>query len=121
MAVKPGKRSWIRGKGKNIGVVDWSWIPPIPISSYAATYDKVRKPYTYNLAAGKPDLQNHGWRENWNKLAGGLPEGMLGRIGIDIYLRNPNIVYPASKTPTNRRCPTRTVKRNSWPTNPAAA
>ena len=31
--------------------------------------------------------------KTWIKLGGGLPDGMLGRIGLDIFLRNPDIVY----------------------------
>lgn len=29
----------------------------------------------------------------WVKLENGIPKGPLGRIGLDIYRRNPNVVY----------------------------
>src|SRR5678809_1789573 len=33
-------------------------------------------------------------RQTWKKLdGGGLPEGLLGRIGIDVSRSNPNVVY----------------------------
>jgi photosystem II stability/assembly factor-like uncharacterized protein len=31
--------------------------------------------------------------KTWNKLAGGLPATRLGRIGLALYLKNPNILY----------------------------
>jgi hypothetical protein len=29
----------------------------------------------------------------WTKLGGGLPTGRIGRIGLDLYPKNPEIVY----------------------------
>lgn len=81
-------------KGKNIGVVDCVMDPKNPEVLYAATFDKVRKPYTYNL--GGPGSRIHKTTDGgktWKQLSGGLPEGMLGRIGIDVYRSNTNIVY----------------------------
>ncbi len=81
-------------KGKNIGVVDVAMDPTNSSVLYAATFDKVRKPYTYNLAGpGSGLYKTTDAGKNWKKLAGGLPGGMLGRIGIAIYLRNPKILY----------------------------
>jgi len=81
-------------KGKNIGVVDVAMDPANSSVLYAATFDKVRKPYTYNLGGpGSGLYKTTDAGKNWKKLEGGLPGGMLGRIGISIYLRNPKIVY----------------------------
>jgi len=81
-------------KGKNIGVVDCIMHPTNPDILFAATFDKVRKPYTYNLGGpGSRIYKSSDAGKTWKKLGGGLPEGMLGRIGLDIYLRNPDIVY----------------------------
>lgn len=81
-------------KGKNIGVVDCVMHPTDPDTLYAATFDKVRKPYTYNLGGpGSRVYKTTDAGKTWKKLGGGLPEGMLGRIGLDIYLRDPDIVY----------------------------
>ncbi len=38
--------------------------------------------------------------ETWAKLKGGLPEGPLGRIGVDVYRRKPNTVYALIEAPT---------------------
>lgn len=81
-------------KGKHIGVVDCVMDPKNPDILYAATYDKVRKPYTFNLGGpGSRIYKSTDAGKTWKKLSGGLPEGMLGRIGIDVYKKNPNIVY----------------------------
>lgn len=81
-------------KGKNIGVVDCVMDPSDPEVLYAATFDKVRKPYSYNLGGpGSRIYKTLDGGGNWTKLGGGLPEGMLGRIGLSIYRRDPKIVY----------------------------
>ena len=36
---------------------------------------------------------------NWIKLTKGIPSGDLGRIAIDIYRHNPNIVYALIESP----------------------
>jgi photosystem II stability/assembly factor-like uncharacterized protein len=61
---------------------------------YAATYDKTRT--AWDLDIGGPGSGIHksvdGGR-TWTRLAGGLPTGRLGRIGIDLYQANPSIIY----------------------------
>lgn len=81
-------------RGKNIGVVDVVMDPVNHDILYAATYDKVRKPHTFNLGGpGSGIYKTTDGGQNWKKLVGGLPGGMLGRIGIDIYDKNPHILY----------------------------
>ncbi|NIO08292.1 MAG: hypothetical protein GTO40_09905, partial [Deltaproteobacteria bacterium] len=61
---------------------------------YACTYDKERKPWSFNLGGpGSAIYKTTNAGKTWTKLGGGLPGGMLGRIGIDIYQKNPNILY----------------------------
>ncbi len=61
---------------------------------YAATYQRRRASFGFN--GGGP---NSGiWKtadagRTWTKLAKGLPEGSLGRIGLDVHRANPNILY----------------------------
>ncbi|HCC71179.1 MAG TPA: hypothetical protein DEQ09_08525 [Bacteroidales bacterium] len=80
--------------GKNIGVVDLAIDPSDPDILYAAAYDKVRRPWTFN--AGGPASRIYkttdGGRK-WEKLTEGLPSGMLGRIGIAVSPSDPEIVY----------------------------
>jgi photosystem II stability/assembly factor-like uncharacterized protein len=94
-----GGKTWEKILGpvvrdRHIGVVDVAMDPTNPDILYAATYDKERLPWTFNL--GGPGSGIHKTTDGgktWEKLGGGLPGGMLGRIGIDVYLRNPNILY----------------------------
>jgi photosystem II stability/assembly factor-like uncharacterized protein len=81
-------------EGREIGVVDAVMDPTDPNTLYAASYDKVRLPFTFDLGGPGSRL----WKttdggENWIQIGQGLPEGMLGRIGVDVYERDPNILY----------------------------
>jgi len=81
-------------RGKNIGVVDVVMDPKHYDTLYAATYDKVRKPWTFNLGGpGSGIYKTTDAGKTWIKLGGGLPGGMLGRIGIDVYKKNTKILY----------------------------
>ena len=94
-----GGKSWekilsIVDHGKHIGVVDLVMDPINPDILYAAAYDKVRRPWTFNLGGpGSGIYKTTDAGKTWQKLSVGLPGGMLGRIGLDIYTRNPNILY----------------------------
>jgi photosystem II stability/assembly factor-like uncharacterized protein len=94
-----GGRSWDQVlapdvEGRTIGVVDVVMSPADPNTLYAATYDKVRLPYTFDLAGpGSRVYKTTDGGDNWIQIGAGLPEGMLGRIGIDVYDKDPNILY----------------------------
>ena len=94
-----GGKSWkkvlsVTSKGKHIGVVDLAIDPSNPDVLYAAAYDKVRKPWTFNNGGpGSGLYKTSDGGAKWEKLTTGLPGGMLGRIGVDVSLSNPNIVY----------------------------
>lgn len=81
-------------KKKNIGVVDVVMHPSNPDVLFAATFDKIRTPWTYNEGGpGSGIYMTSDAGENWTKVEGGLPGGFLGRIGIDIAPSNPDIMY----------------------------
>jgi photosystem II stability/assembly factor-like uncharacterized protein len=81
-------------EGRQIGVADVVMDPTNPQVLYAASYDKVRLPYTFDLGGpGSRLYKTTDGGETWTQLGGGLPEGMLGRIGVDVYERDPSIVY----------------------------
>ncbi len=94
-----GGRSWEQVlapvvEGRTIGVVDAVMDPTDPNTLYAASYDKVRLPFTFDLGGPGSRL----WKTtdggaNWIQIGQGLPEGMLGRIGVDVFERDPRIVY----------------------------
>jgi photosystem II stability/assembly factor-like uncharacterized protein len=77
-----------------VGVIDLVVDPKDPDTLYAAAYDKQRLPW--QMVNGGPEsgiykTTNGGKR--WTRLAGGLPAGRIGRIGLDIFLKNPKILY----------------------------
>jgi photosystem II stability/assembly factor-like uncharacterized protein len=76
------------------GCIDLCINPQDPDIVYAAMWERVRFPdrRTY----GGPETSM--WKstdggDNWTKLTNGLPQGSMGRIGIDISESNPDILY----------------------------
>jgi len=96
---RDGGRTWTKSLDvkvgtKCVGAVDVVMDPKNPDVLYAATYDKFRQDWNFQLGgtgSGIHKTTNGG--RSWTKLGGGLPGGVLGRIGLTIYLRNPNILY----------------------------
>ena len=94
-----GGHSWERtlnhrSEGQDVGVVDVVMDPTDPNTLYAATYDKVRLPWTFDLGGpGSRLFKTTDGGENWIQIGQGLPEGMLGRIGVDVYHSDPNVLY----------------------------
>ena len=77
-----------------IGAVDLVMVLSDPDTLYAAMYDKVRQPWNYEL--GGPESVIHKTSDGgrtWTRLAGGLPTGRIGRIGLDVYQKDPSILY----------------------------
>ncbi len=61
---------------------------------YAATYQRRRAGFGFN--GGGPGSGIHKSTDagrTWTKITQGMPPGHLGRIGMDIYRKNPNILY----------------------------
>ena len=94
-----GGKTWtkslaVKSEGHDVGVVDVAMDPKNPLVLYAASYDKVRKPWTF--AEGGPGsgiYKTTDGGRTWTKLAGGLPLGLLGRIGVAVARQDPNTVY----------------------------
>ena len=96
-----GGQSWqhILKVDDRTGAVDLVANPANPREMYAAFWQVERKPWT--LIDGG---ENGGvWKTydggtNWKKLSGGLPNGVLGRIGLAISPVNPNKVWAMVNT-----------------------
>lgn len=61
---------------------------------YAATYQRRRAPWGFNGGGpGSAMWKSTDAGRSWIKLTKGVPEGDKGRIGLDIYRKNPNVLY----------------------------
>ncbi|HWK12543.1 MAG TPA: hypothetical protein VNR64_20950, partial [Vicinamibacterales bacterium] len=91
-----GGRTWKRVLFVNdgVGAIDLAINRESPGTLYAAMYDKERRPWELiesGPASGIYRTDDRG--DTWRRLEGGLPTGKLGRIGLDIYQKNPRILY----------------------------
>jgi photosystem II stability/assembly factor-like uncharacterized protein len=61
---------------------------------YAATYQRRRATWGFNGGGlGSAMWKSSDAGRTWTKLTNGVPTGPLGRIGMDVYRSNPNILY----------------------------
>jgi len=71
---------------------------------YASTYQRRRTACCMNGGGpGSGIWKSTDAGETWNRLKGGLPEGSLGRIGLDVYRKRPNILYASIEGPAAGR------------------
>jgi photosystem II stability/assembly factor-like uncharacterized protein len=79
------------------GVSDMAMDPGSPDTLYAAAYQRRRTPYGFNGGGSDGAIyKTTDGGVNWRKLTKGLPYengGDTGRIGLDIFRKDPNIVY----------------------------
>jgi len=76
------------------GVVDLAMNPENPDEIYAAAWTAERKPWTLvdgSAESGLYKTTNGG--ETWKELGGGLPDGIVGRIGVSVSPVNPERVW----------------------------
>ena len=75
------------------GVTDMVMDPDNPNTVFAATYQRRRT--TCCFVGGGPGsgiYRSHDGGDSWTKLTSGLPGGTLGRIGLDVYQRDGNVI-----------------------------
>lgn len=78
---------------ENTGAVDVKIDPKNPDTVYAALY--MRRRQAFSFRSGGPNggiYRSDDSGENWKKLTDGLPM-QTGRIGLDVYAKDPRIVY----------------------------
>jgi photosystem II stability/assembly factor-like uncharacterized protein len=69
-----------------------------PDTLYAAMYEVQRRPWKLletGVASGIHKTTDGG--KTWTKLAGGFPTTPQGRIGLDLYQKNPNVLYAVTE------------------------
>lgn len=92
-----GGKTWTNTNfiDEDTGFIDVAMDPKSPETLYAASYQRRRTPHGFNGGGPGGGLwkTTNGGR-TWTRLQGsGLPEGILGRIGLDICRTKPNVVY----------------------------
>src|ERR1700682_2115891 len=131
-----GGKTWNNVKfiDEDTGFTDLVMDPSDSKTLYAASYQRRRTSWGFNGGGPGSGL----WKttdagKTWTKLEGnGLPEGLLGRIGIDVSRSNPNVIYAqmevgagpgtggeeqgASPTPTPTPTPVTTASPVASPT-----
>jgi photosystem II stability/assembly factor-like uncharacterized protein len=77
----------------NAGAADLSLDPTNPRILYAAMWNHGRTPWFIHSGGTDGGIyKSSDGGDNWNKLAGGLPE-MVGKIGVDVSASNPDRIY----------------------------
>ena len=91
-----GGKTWDRVLYVNdgVGAIDLVINRRAPNTLYAAMYEKHRMPWQLiEGGAGTAIYRTDDGGGAWRKLEGGLPTGTLGRIGLDLHQKNPNVLY----------------------------
>jgi photosystem II stability/assembly factor-like uncharacterized protein len=92
---------------KKVGAIDLAMNRKTPDVLYAAAYDKQRFPWHFEAGGPKSGIyKTTDGGNSWTKLKSGLPKGDIGRIGLDICRKNPDIVYAVVEN-CNKRPPTK--------------
>jgi len=85
-------RNGLPDDGKT-GCTDVEMDPQNPDILYTAFWQRLRRPYRFD--SGGPNggiFKSVDGGKSWKKLTQGLPEGDIGRIGLDVFLKNPQII-----------------------------
>jgi photosystem II stability/assembly factor-like uncharacterized protein len=93
---KDGGKIWQRVLfiSSKTGFVDLSMDPSNPRILYAAAWTGQRKPWTIVSGSEESGLyKTVDGGDNWLKVEGGLPQGVVGRIGVAISPANPDRIW----------------------------
>ncbi len=104
-----GGKTWKKSLyiNEKVGAIDLAMNRDNPDVLYAAAYDKQRFPWHFEAGGpGSGIYKTIDGGRTWEKLKSGLPKGTIGRIGLDIYRKNPDIVYAVIEN-CNLRQPTK--------------
>src|SRR5712691_4371166 len=100
-----GGKTWNNVKfiDENTGFTDLVMDASDNKTLYAASYQRRRTSWGFNGGGpGSGIWKTTDAGKTWAKLQGnGLPEGLLGRIGIDVSRSNPNVVYAQMEVGAN--------------------
>jgi len=93
-----GGKSWQRLAGGlpddgRTGASDLKMDPKNPNVLYAGFWERLRRPYRFD--SGGPNggiFKSVDAGRTWKKLTSGLPSGPVGKVGLSIFRRNPNVL-----------------------------
>lgn len=106
---RDGGKTWdkVLFINEKVGVIDLAMNRDNPEILYAAAYEKQRLPWHFEAGGpGSAIYKTIDAGKTWTKLEGGLPTMKIGRIGLDIYRKDPDIVYAVIEN-VNKRPPTK--------------
>jgi len=79
---------------EHTGAIDLAMDPGDPNTIFAAMYQRQRTGWGFNGGGpGSGLYRTFDGGDSWTELTGGLPEGDKGRIGVDIFRADGNVVY----------------------------
>jgi photosystem II stability/assembly factor-like uncharacterized protein len=93
---RDGGQSWdkVLFLSDSVGAVDLAMNPSNPRVLYAGMWRAERKPWTLIDASEDGGIyKTTDGGDRWEKLAGGLPQGLTGRIGVTVSPANPDRVW----------------------------
>ncbi len=91
-----GGKTWdkVLYVNESTGFADLVMDPSDSLILYAAAWDYQRYPYYfYSGGQGSGIYKSEDAGETWKRLVRDLPEGVMGRIGLDVSRSSPNVVY----------------------------
>ncbi|MGH7507425.1 MAG: hypothetical protein ACRELX_17355, partial [Longimicrobiales bacterium] len=89
---------------EHTGAIDLVMDPGDPRTLFAAMYQRRRTPWGFSASgAGSGLYRTTDGGATWTELTNGLPEGDKGRIGIDVYRRDGNLVYAVIESDRDHR------------------
>jgi photosystem II stability/assembly factor-like uncharacterized protein len=91
-----GGKTWTKVLfiNENTGVADLAMDPTDSLTLFAAVYEHRRLPYLFTSGGpGSGLYKTTDGGETWKRLTKDLPDGLMGRIGIDFARSTPGVVY----------------------------
>ncbi|PYT04315.1 MAG: hypothetical protein DMF60_15700 [Acidobacteria bacterium] len=91
-----GGKTWAQSLfvNEDTGITDIAMDPQSPGTLYAAAYQRRRTAWGFNGGgSGSAIYRTIDAGATWTRLTRDLPEGITGRIGLDIFRGDPKIVY----------------------------
>ena len=94
-----GGQTWTKSlgvvvDGVAVGATDIVMDPRNADVLYAATYQRIRRPWGFSGSGpGSGIHKTTDGGATWTRLSNGLPDGLIGKIGLAIYPRDPDILY----------------------------